>query len=324
MHFKSSNILSVFFQQLYFDYLIDQMLAFRQRNQHFLSIVHMASVTHDFLNYAQYADMPVLRFLKRVYEHHLNSNTVIVFYSDHGLRMGPVMVTESGYHESRLPFMYFSIPLSLKLKDENGKAIGETQIRQTLRLNARRLTSQFDVHATLRHLLLGQPPPRTTADEPYGRSLFTAIPLNRTCQEAGIPDEFCLCHPFTELANRETVSALANFMVDLLNEKLQKYADKCVPLSLVTVLKAKIAADLTNDGKPKMRQFLLRIVTAPNTGTVEMAFKALADASGRLVDGTKTAKAVSGVLRLDQYWQQSICVANTAVESICYCRNLIK
>ncbi|KAH9405707.1 hypothetical protein TYRP_014001 [Tyrophagus putrescentiae] len=225
--------------------------------------------------------------------------------------MGPVMVTESGYHESRLPFMYFSIPLSLKLKDENGKAIGETQIRQTLRLNARRLTSQFDVHATLRHLLLGQPPPRTTADEPYGRSLFTAIPLNRTCQEAGIPDE-------------ETVSALANFMVDLLNEKLQKYAYKCVPLSLVTVLKAKIAADLTNDGKPKMRQFLLRIVTAPNTGTVEMAFKALADASGRLVDGTKTAKAVSGVLRLDQYWQQSICVANTAVESICYCRNLIK
>ncbi|KAH9405708.1 hypothetical protein TYRP_014002 [Tyrophagus putrescentiae] len=48
--------------ELYFDYLIDQMLAFRQRDQHFLSIVHMASVTHDFLNYAQYADMPVLRF----------------------------------------------------------------------------------------------------------------------------------------------------------------------------------------------------------------------------------------------------------------------
>lgn len=235
-----------------------------------------------------------------------------------------MMLTESGYHESRLPFMYFSIPPSLQLKDENGKAIGDAQIRQILRLNARRLTSHFDVHATLRHLLLQRPPLAQTAVEPYGRSLFTAIPLNRTCGEAGIPDEFCLCNPFTELTNSATVNALANFMVDLLNQKLHDYADRCVPLTLGGVLQAKIAADLANDSKPKMRQFLLRITTLPNSGTVEMAFSALTDASGRLVDGTKTAKAVSGVLRLDQYWRQSLCVANTAVESICFCKNLLK
>lgn len=281
--------------------------------------MHLATLTHDYLNHAQYADQPILRFLKRIFEHQIDKDTVILFYSDHGLRIGPILLTESGYHESRLPFMYLSIPKTLKLKDENGKLIDNVRIREALKTNARRLTSQFDVHATLKHLLNEAPP----TEERYGKSLFTPIPINRTCPEAGIPDEFCLCNPLSELTHTESISTLANFIVDYLNFKLEKYADKCVKLKLGTVLKAKIAADLAVNSKPKRRQFLLRITTLPGNGNVEMALNALADKNGLIVD-KKTIKTVSDVLRLDQYWQQSMCVSNTAVENICYCKNLIK
>jgi Protein of unknown function (DUF229) len=69
---------------------------------------------------------------------------------------------------------------------------------QNLRTNsASRLTTPFDIHATLTDLI----DPEITLLNPtttkWGISLFRQIPKNRTCDSAGIPETFCTCQVLT-------------------------------------------------------------------------------------------------------------------------------
>ncbi|XP_037082450.1 uncharacterized protein LOC119103104 [Pollicipes pollicipes] len=74
------------------------------------------------------------------------NSSIMLFFSDHGMRFGPVMRTELGGYESRMPFFYVLLP--------PWYAVRYPQRVRHLRANARRLTTFFDAHATLRHLLL--------------------------------------------------------------------------------------------------------------------------------------------------------------------------
>ncbi|XP_037086787.1 uncharacterized protein LOC119107448 [Pollicipes pollicipes] len=75
------------------------------------------------------------------------NSSIVLFFSDHGMRFGPVMRTELGGYESRMPFFYVLLP--------PWYAMRYPQRVRHLRANARRLTTFFDAHATLRHLLAG-------------------------------------------------------------------------------------------------------------------------------------------------------------------------
>ncbi|XP_050044898.1 uncharacterized protein [Dermacentor andersoni] len=59
-------------------------------------------------------------------------------------------------------------------------------------VNQRRLTTPFDVHATLKALALL---PRKLSLEPThrGRSLLASIPANRSCVDAFVPLDYCAC-----------------------------------------------------------------------------------------------------------------------------------
>lgn len=323
---------------MYYDYLIDQMLALRERGQHFLNFIHLSSITHDLLNYAQYADGLVEHFLERIFQHKLHQKTLILFYSDHGIRYGPILRTDSGFQESRMPFMYVYVPEGMRLKDAQGRWMDSREIRAVFTANSRRLSSQFDVHATLRHLLKGSPPPSTEGNELYGHSLFSPIPANRTCEQAGIPAEFCLCSPYIDLnltdeaasnSSKETSDALTSHLLDYLNGKLRPFSSRCTQLTLMRVVTLKISADLSqgddNNPRKRRRQILLRVQTAPNKGIIEAIILVNTVQNG---NGTTTAiernslRVAGEVIRLDRYAEQSRCAANTEVETFCYCKNL--
>ena len=57
-----------------------------------------------------------------------------------------------------------------------------------LKSNADRLCSPFDFHATLVHLLN-----QSVNQSTRGRSLLSPLPLQRTCDEAGIARHWCAC-----------------------------------------------------------------------------------------------------------------------------------
>lgn len=249
---------------------------------------------------------------------------------------GKIVQTDSGFQESRMPFMYIHLPEQLRLRStsgDEGKWLNVTELREVFRENSRRLTSQFDVHATLKHLLEGVPTIPGSDTEPYGRSFFTPIPLNRTCEEAGIPDQYCVCSPFMPLTEKHMLTTLANYVISYLNGRLGPYADKCATLSLDVVLKAKMSielpggSNLNSTSTSSNRRFFMRIRMMPSKGSVEMILQGMVVKNNRnntVILDESTLKAVSSVIRLDRYNEQSQCVANTRVESFCYCKSLLK
>lgn len=116
----------------------------RTDNKYF-ALMFMARLTHDDLNNAGYADLPVYQLLSKLFSKKLLNNTIIVFFSDHGLRFGPIRQTLSGKLEERLPFMFIYMPKSLS----GGKR------HENLTINQNRLSTPFDVYATLKHIVDG-------------------------------------------------------------------------------------------------------------------------------------------------------------------------
>ena len=102
-------------------------------------------MTHDWLNGAHYMDVPYHNLFTKLFEENLVENTLILFFSDHGLRLGPIRMTRMGEVENRLPFMFIHLP----------KKYSDLDQTEILRQNQYKLTTAFDIHATLVSLLKG-------------------------------------------------------------------------------------------------------------------------------------------------------------------------
>ncbi|KAH7952682.1 hypothetical protein HPB49_000410 [Dermacentor silvarum] len=94
--------------EVVFDYLADFVEACQSR-PHF-GFAFVARLTHDSLNNAGYADAPSVRLLERLYGSGALKNTLLVFFSDHGLRFGPIRSTFVGKLEERMPIMFLAFP----------------------------------------------------------------------------------------------------------------------------------------------------------------------------------------------------------------------
>merc|ERR1712232_1538789 len=91
------------------------------------------------------------------------------------------------------------------------------------------MASWFDVYATVRHLAVGRRPKagevstvfRHHAPDHKIRSLFTPIPRNRTCTQAGIPNWYCGCSGVWEQwwpLTWRRIESIAQAAIDGVNE----------------------------------------------------------------------------------------------------------
>lgn len=68
--------------ELYWDYLLDLFQAFGSRSrQPHLTFAHMSTLTHNFFNYAGYADRPFTSFLERLFKAGHQRDSLIMVYS---------------------------------------------------------------------------------------------------------------------------------------------------------------------------------------------------------------------------------------------------
>jgi hypothetical protein len=135
-------------------------------------------------------DPTLSAFLERMERASHLEDTVTVIGSDHGMHMSPYSsFTEAGKIERKLGTLMLLVPRSFLSRHPG--------LEDTLRENQQRLVSAYDIHMTLKHIpTYPHPPPPTDRpeDEPkWGISLFEKIPRGRTCDQAGIPEDWCTC-----------------------------------------------------------------------------------------------------------------------------------
>ncbi|KAJ2225638.1 hypothetical protein H4R99_007051 [Coemansia sp. RSA 1722] len=117
-------------------------------------------------------------------------NTVLIVGADHGLHMGLNFVySQNGRIEHQNPFMAISVPEWLYQFSEDYQETFGLEKVSPFKANEQRLTTPLEMHHTFR--VLSDWPQFDT--ENWSRSLFAAQKAGRTCEEAGIGANYCMC-----------------------------------------------------------------------------------------------------------------------------------
>lgn len=286
----------------------------------FFAFAMVSTVTHDVLNYAGYMDDPTVQLLEDLLRYGTLNKTALIFFSDHGLRFGPIRKTYIGKFEERMPFMYIHFP-EWFLKQH-------PQLTENLFQNQKRLITLFDVHETLLDVLSTQTekPEIKNASSRLGLSLLQKIPENRTCSEANIIPHYCPCQTYKAVSStQKTVIKSAQEIVNNINTQLQNHKEICASLSLRNISDAQI----THANK----QMLEIRKQKRSTKTVVDRVKAIdrylitltTDPGGAMFEGTVQHDSdndfykVLGISRINMYGNQSECIDIHRLKIFCYC-----
>ncbi|KAJ2473655.1 hypothetical protein IWW56_005954, partial [Coemansia sp. RSA 2131] len=135
-------------------------------------------------------DDALAEFLKDLRDSGELDDTVLIIGGDHGLHMGLNFVyIQNGRIEHQNPFFAMSVPEWLHQYAGDYQANNNQEQAHPLTLNEQRLITPFELHHTFRVLAEW---PEFSSDS-WKRSLFYAQKKGRTCDEAGIGVEFCMC-----------------------------------------------------------------------------------------------------------------------------------
>ncbi|XP_064469501.1 uncharacterized protein LOC135384221 [Ornithodoros turicata] len=260
----------------------------------------MSDLTHDSFNDAGYVDLPFRRTFETLTKSGVMNRSLVVFVSDHGMRYGDFRQTLMGSYEDRLPLCIMMFPPAFRAM--------YPEIMENLRVNQHRLTTPFDIHATLVELAR-LPRSRYQYRTRYGLSLLHEIPENRSCNDAFIDPYYCCCH---ELQDDNTTGAahllMANFIVKTVNEWLMNGAPgmcKMHVLKEITDVR-KISGVATMSSS----YYWITIVTRPEDVVLEGAVRVFQN-------GTISLEKLS---RLNVYKYLSLCVESWTMKQYCVCR----
>ncbi|XP_018021108.1 uncharacterized protein LOC108677402 isoform X2 [Hyalella azteca] len=271
-----------------------------------------ATYTHGSNQNAAPLDKPTLRFLEKFTQSPHRNNTILLFFSDHGLRFGDIRSTYLGALEERLPFVTMLFPPWFK--DE----FPETW--RNLLTNQRRLTNNYDLHSTLLDILHGAYNAsldlKTLAGR--GQSLFLEVPTNRTCESIHIPWHYCACQSSLPANTQNSdVKQAAQVLTQAINKLIEKHPE-CSRLEIKEIISAREYLNHEKFGEGTVKKKLekwttysVMIETTPGGGHFE----------GSVVKGhNKSWKVLEDISRINLYGNQSTCIEDTELKKICHCR----
>ncbi|XP_053214187.1 uncharacterized protein LOC128397483 [Panonychus citri] len=267
-------------------------------------------VTHSDFNKAQFIDGYIADFIDSYRS--ILDDTIFILMGDHGNRYGPSLKTSYGQIETRMPL--FGIHIPPKLLSEH------KHLSEYLKKNEKKLTTWLDVREILKDIVAGQYTPIVSSSKRKAYSVWREeVPSNRTCQDALIPMEFCLCSKKHSMpVNSAFARHLSSIVIDHLNGLLSEYIDNnvCLPLSLKEIHSLK-SVDLINDNNDTNRSEITLSVH-PSNGT----FQALLHQTINSQKARDYRWAVEGdISRIDSYGFQSHCIMHEKVLiKYCYCR----
>ena len=282
------------------DYVQEFVLKFHKRG--FFSVSHLTEIPHDRENDLSSIEEYFLHTLKSLYEKGALKNTILFVYGDHGLRWGPIRTSPVGYLEERLPF--FSIALPQRFK--------EKYPRQTANLeaNKNKLVTFLDVHKTFLNLLdlKDSSVPVSYDGKERSISLFSEIPLSRTCTDAHIPQEFCTCIKDQTISlKNKTVKRAAIHLLSNISAIVLPYNNKCTSL----LLKKVVSAKLLDSKDPQIILIVVAVQVMPSKGIFEATIQ---------YSKEKDSFSIVGhITRINKYGNQSWCVNEVKLKPFCFC-----
>ncbi|KAG8289507.1 hypothetical protein J6590_102914 [Homalodisca vitripennis] len=288
-----------------FNYLIDFVTV--NKDDPFFGFFWINQFSHNDLNKPASEDKNTLKLLQQLNSQGIMGNTIVIFLSDHGLRVDDLRKTKVGWYEDRLPFLFIALPKWYKARYE---------LRyRNLQENAKKLVSPYDLYSTIYHILQ-----KDTWRTPSGcktcKSLFTPVSSTRTCAEAGISPHWCSCHPINEVSDILFASFLADLVVETINAKLLDYkrivenfkCNRTVNFSCATLANSKILY-LWQKAKPSDVEYIVGVETQPGGAQFE----------GTII-GTRNDILVDNAMsRLNHFHNLSHCALFPESKKYCFC-----
>lgn len=288
------------------------------KHEPFFAFFWTVAMTHDLFNMPMLFDEDIKNLLENFDTNGILNRTIIFLMSDHGIRWGSFRKTYQGMMEERLPLLIALYPPWFKQK--------YPEAAKNLELNAKRLSTPYDLHATmldlldLRNLHAKQLIKRTAelndpdTSMPRSISLFLPIPKSRTCENAYIASHWCSCHQHQELpTNDGRVQRAARYIVKLINDRLKDHP-QCRVLYLNSITDATVAAPHHKIVKELgvsdySIDITLRLQTKPGLGLFESTVRM-----------SSYSTALTGTIsRINLYSSQSYCIDDYALKMFCYC-----
>lgn len=300
------------------NYLRDFVETYRG-DPHF-AFTFITRLSHDDVNSAGAADEPYYNFFKYLHGNDLLRNTVVFFYSDHGMRFGKIRETFIGKLEERLPFMYLIVPKWL----ENHHAF----VRRNLKINQHRLSTPFDVYETLKDILYFDGKEKSVKQSSRGVSWFREIPDTRSCDQAGILPHWCACLQHQAISVTEEVIRKASAaLLNKIKLELFSYQSICANLSLhktheaTRLVEPDVRAvsddkdtnvNVFGDNTKRLEDIQVVIETIPGN--------ALFEATVRLDTVEDSFTVLGDISRINKYEHQSDCIDVFRLKKFCQCK----
>lgn len=313
--------------QVITQYIFDFVNIYKSES-HFV-FTFLSRISHDDVNLVGTVDYALKDFFRKLHNEQLLNDTLLLFFSDHGIRFGDFRKTYQGKLEERLPMMYIVLP---KWFPERFP-----RLWKNLRTNTQRLTTPFDIHETMLSALNLEEFERNISKidlKRRGISLFAQVPENRTCLSATILPHWCTCQERKTIPVKDnTVVKVAGLIVRHINHLLNADKGKCSPLKLDKIQEAFVIRpnekllkyvsckdqDVdtrgVNYGKATQIEsydYQLTLRTTPSLATFEATVKYKIQSN--------TIEFLGDISRTNLYGSQSKCTSNLNLKKYCYCK----
>ncbi|KAL8559807.1 hypothetical protein ACOMHN_030143 [Nucella lapillus] len=276
-----------------------------------------AEMSHDSNHNLAPVDDDLKMFLQDLEAKGSLDSTVLILMSDHGAKYGSIRASDIGKLEERLPYFSFRFPPWFQKHHPD--------IIKTIRTNAKRLTTPFDIHATFHDILKRS---WTSAGRLDNRSfsLFQEVPKERTCADAAIYPHWCACVEWETLNTADPLVVLAvDKAIRAINTYTQFKRKQCAELKLLIITKTIRYARKTKENWKVLKfanktlpatadLYQVSFKTVPGEGHYEVTCAVIPENSTVLVDANE-------ISRINRYGSQPACVQEhfPLLRPYCYC-----
>ncbi|XP_059161611.1 uncharacterized protein LOC131944810 [Physella acuta] len=290
------------------------------------AMTFLTRMTHDTLNDLKKVDDHTYNIYNTLFKEGYLNRTVLISFSDHGQRWGPIRPTFNGMIESRTPYTILTFPKWFLEKYPD--------VVRNLKTNTARLTTHYDTHATLQELLYFKAKGHAPLKTGHRISLFQVIPKNRTCNDSHIPPEFCVCgQDSVEILDVKCYLSLllTTHVMKAINSKLDKYL--CMSLTLDKIIQValiQIGPKTLNKDFNDRALFKIRLQTKPGLAIYEATVYTKGNLPGLPANATEAnltplqVEVGDSIDRLNLYRGQADCVNDARVKLFCYCKDVFE
>lgn len=278
------------------------------------------SFSHDDFDQPSMMDDMILQYLLDFETDGVLNESIFIFFGDHGARYGSLSYLTSGFLEERLPMLFIYLPPWFRAQ--------YPEYAEALEANRNRLTSNFDLHNTLKHIIeIGQgdqfPPLPKANDCPKCHSLFYPVSTTRSCTDAAISEHYCTCKPYKRILAK-WADRIAPLVIKRMNDYLwHKGMDSlCANLTLDYIHQTEIRVDLNQNFSEEVPRI--------DVGYYRTKFKVeqnSADFLATVIYNNVTQSVdidVETISRTNSYEDDSACILNKIAKLYCICQAFLK